>query len=112
MTFNDIKWSPSEKKVARSAFDVALQAALAEIMAELKRRASAATTPSDMWEIEDYLQRQRRKIDQMFDYRYSQLILVFASLIREGYLEQSRLAGLSEDKLEMIRSFLAYHARA
>jgi hypothetical protein len=79
--FRELKWSPSEKKIARKAYDTALQSALDKIMEEFKRRAAAATTPSEMWEIEDYLHRQRSKIDQIFDYRYSQLPLVFASLI-------------------------------
>lgn len=80
-------------------------------MAEFKRKASAATIVSDMWEIEDYLRQQRRKIDQMFDYRYSQLTVVFAALIREGYLDERLLSGLSEDKQEEIRRILAWRAR-
>jgi hypothetical protein len=95
MMFHDLKWSPSEKKIARRAFDTALESALAKVMADFKRKANAATTPSEMWEIEDYLRQQRREIDETFDYRYSQLPLVFARLIREGHLDESRLAGLS-----------------
>jgi Photoprotection regulator fluorescence recovery protein len=109
--FHDLKWSPSEKKVARRAFDTALDSALGKVMAEFKKRAAAATTPSDMWEIEDYLRQQRREIDDVFDYRYSQLSLVFARLIREGHLEEGLLAGISEDKREIIRSFLSLAAR-
>ena len=101
------QWSSSEKKIARSAFD----AALTKIMAEFKMKANAVTEPSQMWEIEDYLREQRRTLDQMFDYRYSQLILVFAGLIREGYLDEKLLAGLSQDKREEISRFLAWHAR-
>ncbi|RRH97391.1 hypothetical protein EH240_20735 [Mesorhizobium tamadayense] len=111
MNVNDIRWTASEKKVARRAFDTALEAALGRTMAELKGKAGAATTPADMWEIEDYLRQQRRKIDQMFDYRYSQLTIVFAVLVREGYLDENLLSGLSEDKREEIRRFLAWHAR-
>jgi hypothetical protein len=111
MSFNDLKWSPSEKKVARSAFDAALELALAKVMAEFKEKANAATTPSDMWETEDYLRQQRREIDETFDYRYSQLPFVFARLIRQGHLDESLLAGLSEEKREIIRSFLALAAR-
>jgi hypothetical protein len=55
-------------------------------MTEFKARANAVATPFDMWEIEDYLREQRREINKMFDYRYSQLPLVFAGLIRQGYL--------------------------
>src|SRR5436190_4367456 len=106
MTFSDIKWSPSEKKIARHAFDAALESALAKAMAEFKRRAGAATTPSDMWEIEDFLRQQRKEIDETFDYRYSQLPFVLAVLIRQGHLDESLLAGLSEEKREIIRSFL------
>ncbi|KRR00337.1 hypothetical protein [Bradyrhizobium valentinum] len=107
----DLKWSPSEKKIARRAFDTALKSALAEVMAEFKQKADAASTPSDMWEVEDYLRQQRREIDETFDYRYSQLPLVFARLIREGRLDESLLSGLSEEKREIIRSFLAFAAK-
>ena len=111
MTLHDIKWSPSEKKIARTAFDAALDSALAGTMAEFKRKAEAATMPSDMWEIEDYLHQRRREIDELFDYRYSQLLLVFARLIRGGHLGESRLAGLSEEKREIIHSFLSFRDR-
>jgi DNA-binding MarR family transcriptional regulator len=106
--FRDVKWSSSEKKIARSAFDTALESALAKVMAEFKRKANAASTPSEMWEIENYLRQQRQEIDELFDYRYSQLPLVLARLIREAHLDESLLAGLSEEKLEIIRSFLAF----
>jgi len=108
MAFNDLSWSATEKKVARAAFDKALEVALASTVAQFKRRASAATTPADLWEIEDYLGQQRRKIDRMFDYRYSQLPEVFASLIRAGYLDENLLSGLSQDKREMIHRFATW----
>ena len=63
-------------------------------------------TLSDIWAIEDDLRRQRRTLDELFDYRYSQLLFVFAQLIGEGYLDEGRLAGLSDDKLAIIRHLL------
>ena len=105
--FRDLNWSPTEKKIARKAYDVALQSALGKIMEEFKRRAAAVTTAPEMWEIEDYLRQQRREIDGIFHFRYSQLPLVFARLIREGYLEERLLDGLSQEKREIIRSLLA-----
>ena len=108
--FHDIKWSPSEKKIARKAYDVALNAALAKILAEFKRRAAAATTPSEMWDVEEYLREQRREINEIFDYRYSRLFFVFPRLILEGHMEESLLDGLSEEKREFIRSSVE-HAR-
>ena len=109
--YRDLKWSPSEKKVARKAYDAALESALGQVMAEFKRRAAAAATPSDMWDIEDYLRGERREIDQVFDYRYSQLPFVFTNLILRGHLEESLLDGLSEEKRELIRSSVARAAK-
>src|SRR6266851_7156020 len=103
MAMHDLKWSASERKIARRAFEAALESALAGIMAEFKVKAAAAATPFEMWAIEDYLRRRRREIDEIFDYRYSQLPLVFARLIHEGHLDEARLTGLSEEKLETIR---------
>ena len=106
----DLKWSPSEKKTARAAFDEALETALAKVMSEFKAKAQATSTPSDMWQIEDYLREQRRGIDDMFDYRYSQLPVVFARLMYHGYLDESRLAGLSDEKRQSIRSIFSFMA--
>jgi hypothetical protein len=105
--FRDLKWSPAEKKMARKVYDAALESALGKIVAEFKRRAAAAVTAHELWQIEDFLREQRREIDEMFDFRYSQLPLVFACLIREGHLEEGALDGLSQDKREIIRSLLA-----
>jgi hypothetical protein len=101
---DDLRWSAAEKKIARRAYDAALEVVLARSMAEFKARAAAAATPSDMWDIEDYLHRRRREIDDIFDYRYSRLLFVFARLIRDGHLDEAALAGLSEEKLAIIRS--------
>ncbi|UVK46501.1 hypothetical protein BPNPMPFG_002159 [Mesorhizobium sp. AR07] len=101
-------WSGSEKQTARRAFDAALEVALARTMAEFKSKANAATLPADMWEVEDYLRERRREIDRTFDYRYSQLLFVFAQLIRAGYLDESMLAGLSQDKRDAIRRDIAF----
>jgi hypothetical protein len=102
----DFSWSPSEKKIARQAYDAACDAVLAKALAEFKAKAAQVATPSDMWDLEDYLRQKRRHIDTLLDYRYSQLPFVFASLIREGHLDEASLAGLSEEKLEEIRRVL------
>jgi hypothetical protein len=105
---DDGKWTKGEKKIARRAFEAAVEAALAEIMAEFKAKAAAAATPDEMWSVEDFLRRRRREFEETFDYRYSQLPLVFGRLILQGHLDEGRLAGLSEDKLEEIRRFVSY----
>ncbi len=101
-------WSPAEKKLARIAYDAAVQVALAQVMTELKRRAEAAKEPMDMWEIERYLGAERRAIDEMFTYSYSKLLSVFAYAIHKGYMDESHIAGLADDKLSAIRRMLAW----
>jgi hypothetical protein len=101
-------WSPSEKKIARRAFDAALALALGKVFAEFKRKAAAVSTNDAMWEIEDFLREQRKTINETFDYRYSVLLLVFAGLIRDGLLQQEQLAGLAEDKLQVVRRYLEF----
>jgi len=104
----DYSWSPSEKKIARRAYDAALGVALSKALAEFKAKAAQVATPSDMWDLEDYLRQKRRHIDTIFDYRYSQLPFVFGVLIREGHLDEASLAGLSDEKLQEIRSLLRW----
>lgn len=100
----DFSWSPSEKKIAREAYETALQAAGAKITSEFRTRANAVRELSDIWAIEEFARAQRRELNEMFDYRYSRLPLVFAWAIRQGYLNEAALGGLSVDKLESIRS--------
>ncbi len=102
---HDRPWSDSEKKIARRAYEAARQTVLAGTLAEFKAKATAATTIDDMWSIVDALRQRRRELEELLDYRYSQLPLVFARLIVEGHLDERQLAGLSEDKLDEIRRF-------
>jgi hypothetical protein len=66
-----LKWSAAEKKVARRAYEHALESRLKKLLLEFKEKAAAAAAPSDLWTIEAYLRKQRREIDEIFDYRYS-----------------------------------------
>ena len=56
-----------------------------------------------MWRIHDYLDAKREETDRKYDYRYSVLTWVFARLLGEGWLKESELSGLDEDKLAVIR---------
>jgi Photoprotection regulator fluorescence recovery protein len=99
-------WSKTEKAVARQAFDAALSREFAALADEVRKRANSIADPGDIWELHDFLSRQRKMIDEKYDYRYSQLVFVFAQLIREDWLTEAELAGLDEDKLARIRSLL------
>ena len=100
---SDSTWKTSEKKIARRVFDAALQSELAEIMAKFKSRAASAKEPDDMWQIQTYLAHAQREIDNKYDFRYSQLEIVFGRLLREKRIEEQDLNGFSEDKLLNIR---------
>lgn len=99
---NSLIWTKAEKVVARRVFDAALQRELADIIVKFKRRAESAKDPDDLWAIERLLSKARREIDTKYDFRYSQLDVVFARLLYEGRIKESDLDGLSEDKIARI----------
>ena len=107
----DHRWSASEKKIARRAYDAALERALEKVVADFKASAAAATTPAEVWHIGDALYKKRREIDRTFDYRYSQLPFVFAFLILDGLLEPSQLDGLSQEKIDDIQRLVAWQKK-
>jgi hypothetical protein len=105
-TARDLKWSHTEKSIARKAFERALGREFEAVIRTTKEMAGKIEQPADLWELEFYLTRTRKQIDRKYDYRYSVLIQVFGRLVREGHLSEQELAGLGEDKLEFIRSYV------
>jgi hypothetical protein len=98
-----VPWTPAEKKAARRAFDEALGRHLSAIMAEAKRRMANVVDPSDLWELEAYLTESRKTIDRIYQYHYSDLLRVFAILMRDGWLEEADLVGLQPDKIAEVK---------
>jgi hypothetical protein len=107
---NEPIWSKSEKVIARTAFDAALGRELREVIQKTKHMANAIQQSADLWDLEHYLTRRRREIDQKYDYRYSRLTQVFGRLVYEKRLQEKELSGLREDKLKLIRSFAKFLA--
>jgi len=104
--YDNETWSKVEKGVARRAYDLAYDRELAALADEVRRRAQKIAEPRHIWALHDYLTRKRKEIDEKYDYRYSQLVYVFARLIRDGWLSVDELAGLAEEKLARIRAWL------
>ena len=102
-----LNWSPAEKRIARAVFERALDAELAELLAEFKRRVAALERPEEMWPLATWLTRKQRDVNEKYDYRYSQLTLVFARLVREGRVTEDELRDLRDDKIEEMRRFLS-----
>ncbi len=99
---HDLKCSEREKTIARRVFEAALQQELGEVMATFKEKAALAEKPDDMWAVEGWLAQRRHDIDNKYDFRYSQLVMVFGKLLREGRITEQQLEGLGEDKLSYI----------
>lgn len=106
MNIRELQWSKAEKQAARKAFEAAYRKECAAVAATLKDMLGRACEPQDLWRINDYLTEQRDRTDEKYDYRYSVLPFVLARLLKEGWLAESDLEGLSADKIEIIK-FLA-----
>jgi hypothetical protein len=100
---NELKWTKSEKIVAKRVFEKCYQKECEAILTKLKERIASADKPSYLWLIHDFLTEELKKIEDNYDYRYSILILVFARLLKEGWLKVSDLDGINEDKIEKIK---------
>ncbi|MCB2182148.1 MAG: hypothetical protein KQH63_09000 [Desulfobulbaceae bacterium] len=100
----EFPWSKTEKKIARKAFDLAYDRKCQEIIEQIKRR--KLSTGEDIWKLGSYIHKQQKEIDRLFDYRYSQLVLVFAILIKKKLLSLEDLAGLNDEKIDIINKTL------
>jgi GTP-sensing pleiotropic transcriptional regulator CodY len=99
----ELKWTSTEKAIARRCFDRALRQELDAAIQSTKETAAKIRQASELWELEHHLTQLRKEIDRKFEYKYSTLVLVFANLVREGKLDREDLRGLSEEKLRYIR---------
>jgi hypothetical protein len=99
----DVSWTANEKKVARKAFDSALERNLAAITAEAKRRMADVSNPSDLWRVEEYLTENGKAVDRLYQFKYSDLIRVFSNLMRDGWLRETDLVGLKSEKIADIK---------
>lgn len=104
----EYKWSKSEKIVGRRAYDGAYRKECTEILNKTKEMLSEMKDPKEIWKVEDYLDEKREEIDAKYDYRYSVLVLVLGRLMREGFIEDSELQGLAQDKIDNIKRISSY----
>ena len=98
-----LKWSSTERAIARRCFDRALRQELDAAIQSTKAMAAKIRQPSELWDLEYRLTQLRKTIDSKYEYKYSKLVFVFVDLVREGKLRIEDLHGLSEEKLRYIR---------
>ena len=100
---NEVTWTATEKKIARRAFDKAFERHCTKITLEARKMLENLSAPSDIWRVHEYLSENRKTVDRIYQYRYSDLLLVFARLMRDEWLTEADLAGLQQEKIASIK---------
>ncbi len=108
MSVRDLTWSKTEKKIARAAFDNAYRREMQEIKEKVQKKVQNFKEDQDVWELYNYLRARRKDMGGKYDYRYSVLIYVFGRLLREGYVTEEELQGLSEEKITYIKRLVEF----
>jgi hypothetical protein len=96
-------WSRAEKRVARKIFDKAYRRQCDSVRARLKDMIASAVDPADIWHIHDCLSEERKRTEELFEFRPAILILVFARLLADGLVTEAELGELSPEKVAQIR---------
>lgn len=102
MTVTDLEWSSHEHKIAREVFEKAYRREIAALLEEVRQRAGKLAQIEEMWKFHDFLSARRHDLDGKYDYRDSELIFLFARLVKEGWLQLEELDGLNPDKLTKV----------
>ncbi len=105
---NHVKWSKTEKKIAREAFEKAYDRECYNLADRIREKANQIKKQDDIWALHDFLTEKRKEVDEKYDYRYSMLDFVFGRLIKDRWLDFRDLEGLDEEKIERIKSLLRF----
>lgn len=95
-------WSASEEMIARQAFELAYERALAGLIQHLRDRLPQLNGAESLWELHDFLSIQRHAIEGRFDFREPGLLFVFAGLLKDQLISLEELQGLEAIKLAKI----------
>jgi len=99
----DETWTPTEKRLAKIAFEKAFERQCTAITQEARRMLETATAPSDIFRVQEYLTEQRRIVDRLYNYRYSRLLGVFGRLLSDGWLSEGDFNGFEPEKIAKIK---------
>ena len=103
----EFTWSATEKKAARTAFDLALARETSATRQQAEAMLRNSSDDRVIWRLHDYLDEKRREVDQKYDYRYSVLMMVFPRLVSEGWLKLEELAGIGAEKVDVIEKVMS-----
>src|SRR5882724_2722732 len=105
-------WAPTEKKLARIAFDKAFERQCTAITQKARRMLETTKAPSEIFRVQEYLTEQRKIVDGVYDYRYSRLLGVFGRLLSDGWLREGDLHGLQLEKIAKIKHEASFFAES
>ncbi len=106
MQVNEVSWSEEEKKIAQEAFSKAHEREIATLINEVRSQAGEIVELEDLWKLHDFLSARRHYLDGKYEYKYSELIFTFASLVKEGWLQLEELEGLEPDKRSKVAALM------
>jgi len=95
-------WSKKEKEIARKVFDAAYKREYEAVRQHVIKMTQEKTGLNEIWHVGDFLYKKRKEIDYKYDYRYSQLIRVFGTLVYQKWISTEELMGIDEEKKEKI----------
>lgn len=104
MKVNEVNWSDLEQEVAQTAFQKAYEREVNALITEVRNNANHVSELEDIWRLHNFLSAKRHEIDGKYDYNYSVLVFVFATLIKQGWLHLDELKGLDQQKIAKISS--------
>ncbi|MBD2163872.1 hypothetical protein H6G04_05575 [Calothrix membranacea FACHB-236] len=104
MKVNEVSWSDLEQEVAQAAFKKAYERETNALIQEVRDNAVQISELEDIWRLHNFLSAKRHDIDGKYDYNYSVLVFVFATLIKQGWLHLDELQGLDRHKITKIVS--------
>ncbi len=102
MQVSEITWSETERKIVREVLQRAYHRETDTLIQVVREEASHITELKDLWKLHDFLSARRFDLDGKYDDRDSEIIFVFARLLKEGWLQLDELQGLAKDKISKV----------
>jgi len=97
----DKQWSPAEKMAARRIFDLAVANAQKDVLRRHSEK--RITSADDLWKYELEIREWRREVQTTLQFTYSTLPICFGLCLRKGWLTESNLSGLCEERIDRIK---------
>jgi Photoprotection regulator fluorescence recovery protein len=100
---HEFKWSPKEKQIARAVFEKAALHEERELLTYFREKAAGLASLEQLWALQFEIRDAERDYQRRYDFRYSQLPIVFGRLLKDGRIEAEDIHGLGDEKIEVIK---------